>query len=134
MTRKVSILGKVSSREEVRIPDSLKTAFEKWLDNGKRHKSFGRFGSLDRPSSAKDIGLHHVHIITDAQFDSYQKSRTTLYNRTSDTFLIYAIHPEDPAHYLLVAIFDPPAHNTANINSLMLSLIDESKKHFGINW
>lgn len=92
--------------------------------------AFGRDTPYHQPPSVTEFNLKHVHLLTCKDYQKYEKHKTSLYHRTSDKHLVYASSPYDYDHYLLIAIIDPKAHQTANNMSFMRSLVDICKQHF----
>lgn len=134
MSWKIQVLTDVFSAENVKSAGNMVTTFRQWLDNGKSHISFGRDGLLDRPNSAKDVALSRVHLLDEDDIKKYAATGAGPFRRTSDTYLVYAVNPEDPKHYFLLVVIKPSAHKTMNNTNFVITLIELAKKQFGIKW
>lgn len=134
MSWKIKVIPEVFSHNNVQTAGSMVSTFRQWLDNDKSHISFGRFGPLDRPSTASDVTLSRVHVLNQTDIAKYNARGTSIFNRTSDRYLVYAVNPEDPTHYLLIALIDPNAHETMKNTNFVLTLIEIAKNEFGIKW
>lgn len=83
--------------------------------------TFGRDAPLVRPSDAKFAGIHHLHL---GNFNAINRQ----YNRTSDTWLIYATGFINLDHFLLIDILTPDAHERAESIDLMLEYVELAVK------
>lgn len=93
--------------------------------------AFGRDVPYHRPPKMADYNIRHLHIFGRQQYLHYQKHRVRLFDRTSDKHLVYAQSPIDNEHYLLIAILNPNAHQTAENSQVMQQIYAICKDHFG---
>ncbi|MDP2715512.1 type II toxin-antitoxin system YafO family toxin [Rheinheimera sp.] len=134
MTWKVEVLQESFSAVNVKSAGYLVQAFRQWLNNNKLHKGFGRYGRLTIPKSTDDVNLSRVHIFDDEKTAEFDQKRTPTFHRKSDAYLVYAINPNNPEHYLLLVVIDPKAHDKVNQINFVITLIELAKKKFGITW
>lgn len=96
------------------LTTTLTTAFKQYLDGGDAGRRFGRDAPFNRSIDAENAGLMHVHLLREEDWSEHRK-KPKPYDRTSDEFIIYARAADDPQRVLIVAVVDPPAHETADI-------------------
>lgn len=72
---------------------------------------FGKDVTFNRPQSALDAELSHVHMV------ELESSKNT-----SDRFLVYSRGFNNPNYYIVLAIFEPNAHSMSRNNLLMSQL------------
>lgn len=121
------------------FPHAMGNLAQSYIETFKQYKrehkfwAFGRDAPYHDPASALHYGLKHVHIIARADYYTHEYKKTILYNRTSDKHLVYAVNPDDPNHFLLIAVLSEPAHIKARDMKFMRDLIDIVKAHFKLN-
>lgn len=79
---------------------------------------FGKDVTYNRPQSALDAELSHVHIVS-----------LTSSKNTSDRFLVYSRGFSQPDCYIVLAIFEPNAHSISR-NNLIMSQIAQIAENF----
>lgn len=134
MSWKITVIPDVFSGKNIKSAGNMVSTFRQWLDSGKSHITFGRYGLLDRPSSAADVALSRVHLLDENDIAKYESRGSSIFQRTSDTYLVYAVNPDNPKHYLLLVVINPKAHETMNNTNFVITLIELAKKEFGIKW
>lgn len=129
-SRKIDLYAGTFAQANVKIANALKEKFSSWLDNYKSGKSFGKYGNFDRPDECHAVGLKKVHLITESEHLVFQKAKTPIRQRTSNSYLVYAENPNDPSHFLLICVIDPAAHERCRELYFMETLIAIAKAHF----
>lgn len=127
---RVDVYEAVFSNKNINPASALVASFKEYKTNNS-FWSFGRDEPYIDPPSVIECGIKHVHIISRSVFQEANRLNKRLYDRTSDKHLVYAVSPYDPEHYLLIAIFNPEAHDTARNMSLMRDLVRICNEHFG---
>jgi len=106
----------------------LASSFNTYIDAGHKFWAFGKDVPYNRPPTASYWGLRHVHIISRSCFMRHEQAGTPLRKRTSDKHLVYAIHPFDANHYLLLAILNPDAHDVVRNEAVIRTFMDMCKE------
>lgn len=109
----------------------LASSFQAYINAGHKFWAFGKDVPYHRPPNAADWGLRHVHIISRGCFSQHEKAGTPLRKRTSDKHLVYAVHPFDANHYLLLAVINPDAHGIGRDEAVIRTFMDMCKEFWG---
>lgn len=86
----------------------------------------GKDGGFERNAQATSSGVMKIHIKIPGEGFWSSSLRQSL--RTSDNYLVYAMHWDDPGKFMVIAIITPDAH--ARIDGLLPSIIKITEKDF----
>ena len=79
--------------------------FKKYKKGLLQPDNFGRDELYDRPPSVKSSGLHHIHL-KDESSKGWHLRYMRLFDKTSNTALVYCVGERSENHFLLLDILE----------------------------
>ncbi|MBP1034038.1 type II toxin-antitoxin system YafO family toxin [Serratia fonticola] len=86
----------------------------------------GRNGGFERNTAAQTSGVLKIHIKVPGE--PFWPASVRQINRTSDNYLVYVRHWEEPETFQIIAVITPDAHDRAN--SMLPALIKIAEDDF----
>jgi mRNA interferase YafO len=101
--------------EHPHLEQSLLDDFKRYKETNTLPDYFGRDTNYLRPCDIEHKKLMHIHLALHGKKLKTPDGgdidvKTSQWNRTSDSALIYSQNIFDDSHYSLIALFDPGAH------------------------
>lgn len=96
--------------------------FKEYKKTGRPHSSFGRDATYDFPFSVKEAGMSHIHI-KDHTSKKWNLKRV-VYDRTSNTALVYCEGYMHKNHFLLLGFLEDAHESYKNNPQYLLGLAE----------